>query len=32
MKDADYDYILDEIEPQEKIEFKQNVSDNSGEE
>ena len=29
MADADYDYILNGIERQEKIEFEQNVSGNS---
>ena len=29
MTDADYDYILDEIECRGKIEFEQNVSVNS---
>ena len=32
MTDADYDYILDEIERREKIEFERNVSVNSGDE
>ena len=32
LTDADYGYILDNIERQEKIEFKRNVSDNSDEE
>ena len=32
MTDADYDYILDEIEHREKIEFERNVSVNSDEE
>ena len=32
MTDADYDYILDEIERREKTEFEWNVSGNSGEE
>ena len=32
MIDADCDYILDEIERQDKIEFERNVSDNSDEE
>ena len=32
MTDADYDYILDEIERREKIEFERNVSFNSDEE
>ena len=29
MKDADYDYILDEIQYREKIEFESNLSVNS---
>ena len=29
MTDADYDYILDEIERQDEIEFEWNVSGNS---
>ena len=32
MTDADYDYILDEIERREKIEFGRNVSVNSDDE
>ena len=32
MNDADYDYILDEIERCEKLEFELNVSVNSDEE
>ena len=32
MNNADYDYILDEIERREKIEFEGNVSANSDEE
>ena len=32
MTDADYDYILDEVERREKIEFERNVSGNSDEE
>ena len=32
MTDADYDYILDEIERREKIEFERNVSGNSDKE
>ena len=32
MTDADYDYISDDIERHEKIEFEQNVSVNSNEE
>ena len=32
MTDADYDYILDEFERREKIEFQWNVSVNSDEE
>ena len=32
MTDTDYDYILDEIERREKIEFERNVSVNSDEE
>ena len=32
LKDADYDYILDEIELQNKIEFESNVTGNSDEE
>ena len=32
MTDSDYDYILDEIERHEKIEFERNVSVNSDEE
>ena len=32
MNDADYDYILDEIERREKKEFERNVSVNSDEE
>ena len=32
MTDADYDYILDEIERREKIEFERNVSVNSDDE
>ena len=32
MADADYDYILDEIECQQKIEFERNVSGNSNKE
>ena len=32
LMDADYDYILDEIEHQDKIEFERIVSDNSDEE
>ena len=32
MTDADYDYILDEIERRAKNEFEQNVSVNSDEE
>ena len=31
MTDSDYDYILDEIERQDKIEFERNVSVNSDE-
>ena len=30
--DSDYDYILDEIERREKIEFERNMSGNSDEE
>ena len=32
MTDADYDYILDEIERQYKIDFEKNASGNSYEE
>ena len=32
MTDADYDYILDEIERRETIEFEKNVSVNSDDE
>ena len=32
LKDADYYYILDEIELQEQFEFERNVSGNSDEE
>ena len=32
MTDADYDYILDEIECHEKIDFERNVSVNSDDE
>ena len=32
MTDADYDYILDEIELREKIDFERNLSVNSDEE
>ena len=32
MTDTDYDYILDEIERGENIEFERNASGNSGEE
>ena len=32
MTDADYDYILDEIERGEKIEFERNVSINGDDE
>ena len=32
MTDADYDYIMDEIERREKIEFERNASVNSDEE
>ena len=32
MTDADYDYIMDEIECREKIEFERNVSVDSDEE
>ena len=32
MTDADYDYILDEIERREKIEFERNVSVSSDKE
>ena len=32
LKDADYDYILDEIECRDKIYFERNVSGNSDEE
>ena len=32
MTDADYDYILDEIECRQKIEFELNVSVNSDDE
>ena len=32
MTDADYDYILDEIERHEEFEFKRNLSGNSYEE
>ena len=32
MTDADNDYILDEIEPREKIELESNMSVNSDEE
>ena len=32
LTDADYDYILDEIERWEKIDFESNVSGNSDEE
>ena len=32
MTDADYDYILDEIERREKIELERNVSGNSDKE
>ena len=31
MTDADYDYILDEIERREKIKFERNMSVNSDE-
>ena len=32
MTDADYDYIMDEIERREKIEFESNVSVNNDDE
>ena len=32
MTDADYDYILDEIESQDKIDFERNVNVNSDKE
>ena len=32
MTDADYDYILDEIERREKIAFERKVGDNSDDE
>ena len=32
LTDSDYDYILDEIERQDKIEFEKHVSGNSDEE
>ena len=32
MYDADYDYILDEVQSREKIEFESNVIGNSDEE
>ena len=32
MTDDDYDYILDEIQSREKIEFERNVSGNSDKE
>ena len=31
MTDADYDYILDEVECRDKFEFKSNISGNSDE-